>query len=61
MYSKLIITFSQLSNFCFAQTDHFLGDNLILLVFRYQLKRSEILLMTTNGDTLSVIPLAYYL
>ncbi len=35
---------------------HFLGDNLMLLVFRYQLRRSELVLMTTDGDTLSVVP-----
>lgn len=35
---------------------NFLGDNLILLVFRYQLNRSELVLMTTDGDTLSVVP-----
>ena len=35
---------------------NFLGDNLMLLVFRYQLRRSELVLMTTDGDTLSVVP-----
>ncbi|MCX6306510.1 MAG: carboxypeptidase-like regulatory domain-containing protein [Bacteroidetes bacterium] len=32
----------------------FLDDNLLLVVFRYQLKRAEIILMTTAGDTLAV-------
>ena len=34
----------------------FLGSNLILIVFRYQLKRAEVILMTTSGDTLAVAP-----
>jgi hypothetical protein len=34
----------------------FLDDNLMLVVFRYQLKRAEIILMTTDGDTLTVEP-----
>lgn len=35
-----------------------LGDNILLLVFRYQLKKSELLLLTRWGDTLarSVLP-----
>ncbi len=32
-----------------------LDGNLILIVFRNQLKRSEIILMTTNGDTLDIV------
>jgi hypothetical protein len=34
----------------------FLDNNLLLIVFRYQLNRSEIILMTTDGDTLQVVP-----
>jgi hypothetical protein len=34
----------------------FLDNNLMLIVFRYQLKRAEIILMTTDGDTLAVVP-----
>jgi hypothetical protein len=34
----------------------FLDNKLILIVFRYQLKRAEIVLMTTDGDTLDVVP-----
>jgi len=34
----------------------FLDNNLMLIVFRYQLKRAEIILMTTDGDTLVVAP-----
>ncbi|MEI6435250.1 MAG: carboxypeptidase-like regulatory domain-containing protein [Bacteroidota bacterium] len=30
-----------------------MGDNLLILIFRYQLKRSTLLLMNSNGDTLS--------
>jgi hypothetical protein len=33
----------------------FSGNNLMLLVFRYQLKRSEIILMTPDGDTLAAV------
>jgi hypothetical protein len=35
-----------------------LGDNIVLLIFRYQLKKSELLLLTRWGDTLarSVLP-----
>lgn len=35
---------------------HFIGDYLALLVFRYQLNRSEIVIMTPDGDTLTVSP-----
>jgi hypothetical protein len=31
-----------------------MGDNLLLLVFRYQLKNSELILINRNGDTLSI-------
>ncbi|MGA3013177.1 MAG: carboxypeptidase-like regulatory domain-containing protein [Bacteroidales bacterium] len=31
-----------------------MGDNLLLLVFRYQLKHTELILLTRSGDTLSV-------
>lgn len=31
-----------------------MGDNLLLLVFRYQLKNSELILLSRNGDTLSI-------
>jgi len=37
----------------------FLDKNLMLLVFRYQLKRSEIVLMNLDGDTLVVRPVPY--
>jgi hypothetical protein len=33
-----------------------MGDNLLLLVFRYQLKNTELILLSRNGDTLSVSP-----
>ena len=33
-----------------------MDDNLLLLVFRNQLKRSELILLTLTGDTLTVIP-----
>lgn len=35
---------------------HFLGDDIALLVFRYQLNRSEIILLSLAGDTLSDTP-----
>jgi hypothetical protein len=34
----------------------FLDENLLLVVFRYQLKRAELIVMTTGGDTLVVVP-----
>jgi hypothetical protein len=34
----------------------FLDNNLMIIVFRNQLKRAEIILMTTGGDTLDVAP-----
>ena len=34
----------------------FLDGNLVLVVFRYQLERAEIILMTADGDTLDVVP-----
>jgi hypothetical protein len=32
-----------------------MGDNLLLLVFRYQLKNTELILLNRNGDTLSIV------
>ncbi|MCX6305047.1 MAG: carboxypeptidase-like regulatory domain-containing protein [Bacteroidetes bacterium] len=34
-----------------------MGDNLLILVFRYQLKRSAMLLLNPDGDTLAQVPL----
>ncbi len=33
-----------------------MDDNLLLLIFRYQLKRSELVLLTLAGDTISISP-----
>lgn len=33
------------------------GDNLVLLVFKYQLKKSELVLLSRSGDTLAFSPL----
>jgi hypothetical protein len=33
-----------------------MGDNLLLLVFRYQLKNTELILLNRSGDTLSIVP-----
>jgi hypothetical protein len=33
-----------------------MGDNLLLLIFRYQLKNTELILLNRNGDTLSITP-----
>jgi hypothetical protein len=33
-----------------------MGDNLLLLVFRYQLKNTELILLKRSGDTLSIVP-----
>lgn len=33
-----------------------MGDNLLLLVFRYQLKHTQLILLNRSGDTLSVAP-----
>lgn len=33
-----------------------MGDNLLLLIFRYQLKNTELILINRNGDTLSITP-----
>ncbi len=52
---KLVITLYKDEDYSVLDYN-FLGDNLILLVFRYQLRRSELILMTTDGDTLSVVP-----
>lgn len=34
-----------------------MGDNLLLLVFRYQLKNTELILLERGGDTLSIVPI----
>lgn len=34
-----------------------MDDNLLLLVFRYQLRRSELILLTLSGDTVSIVPI----
>ena len=34
-----------------------MGDNLLVLIFRYQLKRSTMLLLNPDGDTLAQVPL----
>jgi hypothetical protein len=34
-----------------------MGDNLVVLVFRYQLKQSELILLSRDGDTLAISPL----
>jgi len=33
-----------------------MDDRLLLIIFRYQLKRSEVVLLTLSGDTLSIVP-----
>jgi hypothetical protein len=33
-----------------------MGDNLLLLVFRYQLKNAKLILLSRTGDTLSLVP-----
>ncbi len=33
-----------------------MDDNILLLIFRYQLKRSELILLTLSGDTISISP-----
>ena len=33
-----------------------MDDKLLLLIFRYQLKRSELILLNVNGDTVSIAP-----
>jgi hypothetical protein len=34
-----------------------MGDNLVLIIFKYQIKESELVLLARNGDTLSFSPL----
>jgi hypothetical protein len=34
-----------------------MGENLVLIIYRYQLKQSELVLLARNGDTLSFSPL----
>ena len=34
-----------------------MDDNILLLIFRYQLRRSELILLSLSGDTVSVVPI----